>query len=163
MHCIFGISIDSSGSSSPSYNLLRHWLICWDTSWSETMWSILCNAHITFIAHRQRSRTSRSSCSNICGLGWYLHIALSLLIFLSIRYHTLTYFELVRIIEVKNVGVIIVSVNILIKLLSIMTIILSYIQIADLVSIHLFVKFILVCSCKIVSAEALISILSSIH
>ena len=163
MHCIFGICIDSSRSSSSSNNLLINLLIGWHTSWSETMWSILCNTHIAFITHRQRTRTSRSSSCDICGLGWYLHVAMSLFIFLSIRYDTLSNFELVRIIEVKNVGVIIVSVDILIKLLSIMTIILSYIQISNLVCIGLFVKFILVSSIKIVSAEALVSILGSIH
>jgi hypothetical protein len=88
---------------------------------------------------------------------------MSLFIFLTIRYDTLSNFELVCIIEVKNVGVIIVSVDILIKLLSIMAIILSYIQISNLVGISLFVKFILVSSIKIVSAEAFVSILGSIH
>ena len=88
---------------------------------------------------------------------------MSLFIFLSIRYDTLSNFELVCIIEVKNVGVVIVSVDILIKLISIMAIILSYIQISNLVSIRLFIKFILVSSCKIVSTEALVCILGSIH
>ena len=163
MHCIFGISIDASRSSSPSDNLLVNLLIGWHTSWSEAMWSILCNAHITFITHRQWTRTSWSSSCDICGLRWYLHVTMCLFIFLSIRYYTLSNFELVCIIKVKNVGVVIVSVDILIKLLTIMTIILSYIQISNLVSISLFVKFILVSSCKIVSAEALVSILGSIH
>ena len=114
LHCIFSISIDTSRSSSSSYNLLWHCLISWDTSWSKTMRRILCNTHITFITHWQRSCTSWSSCSNICGLGWYLHIALSLLIFLSVWYDTFAYFELVHIIEIKNVRVIIICVNILI-------------------------------------------------
>jgi hypothetical protein len=102
-------------------------LISRDTSRSETMRSILGDTHITFIAHRQRSRTSWSSWCNVCGLGWHLHVAMSLFILLSIWYNALTYFELVGIIEVKYIGVVIIRVDILVYFLSILTIVLSYI------------------------------------